>query len=497
MSDDQRRRERSRTLGPYVHAVEARTEEAPKRPPSEGTRSESAADLGRFDLALTLAVFAAGAAFIAYLAPRFPFSSPWELKGLILLSIFALTADRFSLPVYGETKLSISFISMFAAAVLFGPTGVAIVGPLTALSVYGLRDVFSTRSLFNIGNAALSGTLGAATYQAIAGLVREDVSIVMVPAALAGAAVAYGVNSVLVSESVSVATRRTPWAIWKEKGQWFFPHYLVLGLLGLALALAYRALGVAGLLAFVAPPVMMHLATRQYMDRTRKSVTALQHQNEELEKANAEILEMADRLAESYHGTLETLVMALDARDRETKGHSARVAQYTMEMARRMGIEEGSREWTDIQRAALLHDVGKIGVPDEILHKPGPLSPEEWRQMRKHPAIGHEMLKGASFLSAASEIVRSHHERYDGKGYPRGLAGEAIPLGARIFAVADTFDAMTSDRPYRKALGWELAHDEIVRNSGTQFDPRVVETFLALVEDWVANLQPREESRAA
>jgi HD-GYP domain-containing protein (c-di-GMP phosphodiesterase class II) len=166
-------------------------------------------------------------------------------------------------------------------------------------------------------------------------------------------------------------------------------------------------------------------------------------------------------------------------------------------MARRIGIEEGSRQWADIQRAALLHDVGKIGVSDNILHKPGPLSPEEWQEMRRHPSIGYDMLKGASFLSTASEIVWSHHERYDGKGYPRGLAGEAICLGARIFAVADTFDAMTSDRPYRKATGWETAREEIERNSGTQFDPRVVEVFLALVEDWVANRERTDERRAA
>lgn len=497
MSDEQRRDEPRQAPGPSLHAVETWTDETPRLSPAEKTRDETAGVLARLDVALTAAVFAAGIALIAVFAPRFPFSDPWELKGLILLSIIALTADRFGLAVFGETKLSVSFISMFAAAVLFGPSGVVIVGPLTALSVYGPRDILSARSLFNIGNAALFGVLAAFTYRAIAGPLEDGLTIMMVPAALAGAAVAYAVNSILVAESVSLATRQTPWAVWKEKGQWFFPHYLVFGLLGLALALAYRALGVTGLLVFVAPPAMMQVAIRQYIDRTTKSVIALQQKNKDLERANAEIREMADRLGESYHGTLEALVMALDARDRETKGHSTRVTGYTLEMARHMGIEEGSAEWLDIQRAALLHDVGKIGVSDYILHKPGPLSPEEWQEMRRHPTIGHEMLSEVSFLSKASEIVYSHHERYDGQGYPRGLAGEAIPLGARIFAVADTLDAMTSDRPYRKAMTWETARDEIARNSGTQFDPQVVKIFLELFDEWIANGEYAERRRAA
>jgi HD-GYP domain-containing protein (c-di-GMP phosphodiesterase class II) len=138
--------------------------------------------------------------------------------------------------------------------------------------------------------------------------------------------------------------------------------------------------------------------------------------------------------------------------------------------------------------------VGKIGVSDFILHKPGPLTPEEWEEMRRHPSIGYEMLKGVRFLAGPAEIVYSHHERFDGKGYPSTLAGDEIPLGSRIFAVADTFDAMTSDRPYRRALPWEAAREEIARHSGTQFDPQVVEAFLQAYEDWV---EKREKEKVA
>jgi putative nucleotidyltransferase with HDIG domain len=187
---------------------------------------------------------------------------------------------------------------------------------------------------------------------------------------------------------------------------------------------------------------------------------------------------MADQLRETYDGTLEALVSALDARDRETKGHSLRVARYMMEIAYHMGVTPGSDDWVNMQRGGLLHDIGKIGVSDTILHKPGPLTDEEWVDMRKHPRIGFDMIHEIGFLSGAAEIVMAHHERYDGKGYPRGLKSEEIPLGARIFVLADTFDAMTSDRPYRKALTPEASRDEIIRCSGTQFDPRCVQAFL-------------------
>jgi putative nucleotidyltransferase with HDIG domain len=212
----------------------------------------------------------------------------------------------------------------------------------------------------------------------------------------------------------------------------------------------------------------------------------LKKSNRELQRANREVLDMADQLRETYDGTLEALVSALDARDRETKGHSIRVAKYMMEIAYHVGVEPGTEDWVHMQRGGLLHDIGKIGVSDTILHKPGPLTDEEWVDMRRHPRIGYDMIKDISFLSGAATIVLSHHERFDGKGYPRGLAADEIPLGARIFVLADTFDAMTSDRPYRKALSVEESREEIIRCSGTQFDPHCVQAFLMAWEKIVA-----------
>src|SRR6202044_3865058 len=182
-------------------------------------------------------------------------------------------------------------------------------------------------------------------------------------------------------------------------------------------------------------------------------------------------------LEQSYDYTLEALGSALDAKDAETEGHCQRVTAFTITIARAMGVEKGLLR--HIARGAFLHDIGKMGVPDSILTKPGPLTAEEREIMRRHCDIGFAVLERIPFLKEAAEIVLAHQECYDGSGYPRGLKGEEIPLGARIFAVADTLDAMISDRPYRKALPISAAREEIERFSGRQFDPQVVEIFLA------------------
>jgi HD-GYP domain-containing protein (c-di-GMP phosphodiesterase class II) len=181
-----------------------------------------------------------------------------------------------------------------------------------------------------------------------------------------------------------------------------------------------------------------------------------------------------------YEEFAESFAAALDLRERATGLHSKRVASHTLILARQHYSDAATLR--EIYWGSLLHDIGKIGVPDAILLKPDRLTPEEWTEMRKHPQIGHSILRSIDFLGVPAEIVLCHQERYDGRGYPRGLAGDAIPIGARIFAVADTFDAMTNDRPYRKGQGVEAARAEIARYAGTQFDPRAAEAFLSMSE---------------
>jgi putative nucleotidyltransferase with HDIG domain len=176
--------------------------------------------------------------------------------------------------------------------------------------------------------------------------------------------------------------------------------------------------------------------------------------------------------------TLEALSAALDAREDQTGDHSRRVSRISILLAEALHIPP--EECEHLERAALLHDIGKIGIPDQVLLKPGKLTEEEWALMRQHPEIGFRILRGIPFLQPAAEVVLAHHEQWNGSGYPRGLSGSEIPVGARLFTVADTFDAITSDRPYRKAASADRAFAEIVRCSGTQFDPWVVEAMQAL-----------------
>jgi response regulator RpfG family c-di-GMP phosphodiesterase len=183
-------------------------------------------------------------------------------------------------------------------------------------------------------------------------------------------------------------------------------------------------------------------------------------------------------LERAYIQTIEALAAALDARDSATEGHCQRVTGCTLIIGRHMGIE--GPDLTALRYGAALHDIGKIGIPDAILRKPGRLTDEEWALMRQHPELGERIIAGIEFLRCAVPVVLHHHERWDGGGYPHGLKGEEIPLGARIFMVADAFDAMISNRPYRRGISYEQALREIRRVSGQQFDPAVVEAFEAV-----------------
>src|SRR5438552_3860735 len=222
---------------------------------------------------------------------------------------------------------------------------------------------------------------------------------------------------------------------------------------------------------------------------------AYQSNLETLVAARTEQLRQAmNDLERSYDITLEALGDALDLKDAETEGHSKRVTAFTIAMARAMGLPP--EKIRIIARGAFLHDIGKMAIPDAILRKPGPLTKDETAIMQEHALRGYQMLRKIPFLSEASEIVYSHQEKFDGTGYPRGLKGEEIPLGARIFSVADTLDAITSDRPYRPAQTLTAAREEIYRWSGRQFDPQVVEVFRSMPDNIWEDLRKEIDSQS-
>jgi PAS domain S-box-containing protein len=206
---------------------------------------------------------------------------------------------------------------------------------------------------------------------------------------------------------------------------------------------------------------------------------------EDQKLAQEALAKTAQDLMEAYDATLQGWSTALEMRERETAGHCQRVVHYTLELARSMGIDDD--EMIHIQRGALLHDIGKMGIPDSILLKPGPLSEDEWMIMRQHPTYAHRLLSSIPYLLPALDIPYYHHERWDGSGYPKGLAGEDIPLIARIFAVVDVWDALSSDRPYRPAWTTEVVLKYLRDQSGKQFDPKVVEKFLEIYHDCSKN----------
>ena len=205
-----------------------------------------------------------------------------------------------------------------------------------------------------------------------------------------------------------------------------------------------------------------------------------QHLEQMVTERTSQVQAALEQIQKSYEDTLQALGAAIDLRDNETAGHSQRVCRYSIEIARAMGWPEKQLE--NLARGAYLHYIGKLGGLDGILLKPGPLNVDERKLMQQHVQIGFDLLKDIAFLAPAAEIVYMHHERYDGGGYPRGIKGEEILLGARIFAVADTLDAITSDRPYHQASSFESARETIRHLSGSHFDPKVVETFLSIPE---------------
>ncbi|MEI6205695.1 MAG: HD domain-containing phosphohydrolase [Desulfuromonadales bacterium] len=223
------------------------------------------------------------------------------------------------------------------------------------------------------------------------------------------------------------------------------------------------------------------LTVRNLIERRKLIIDKKQYQA----SLEFKVMEQTDKirktmndLAHAYDETLTALVKALDAREKEVGYHSERVMSYTTFIGKCLGIT--GRNLEELAKGALLHDIGKIGITDSILLKPGKLDENEWIEMRKHPQVGHAIMSEITFLRIPAEIIISHHERFDGTGYPRQLKGAQIPIGARIFALVDTLDAMTSDRPYRRALPFDAVSAEIIKHRGTQFDPELADLFLSI-----------------
>ena len=226
---------------------------------------------------------------------------------------------------------------------------------------------------------------------------------------------------------------------------------------------------------------MLLKANRQYEQHLEDLVNI---RTNELSRANVSLNQTLEKLYINYRATLHALAAALEARDVETRGHSERVVAYCIRLGKQLKLP--GHEMISLEHGALLHDIGKIGVPDSVLLKRGPLTLGEWELMRRHVEYGAQIIRGIEFLEGACKVVEQHHERFDGSGYPNGIEGELISLNARIFAVVDAVDAITSDRPYRAARPFEASLEELKKCAGTHFDPMIVKAFLSVAtEEWM------------
>jgi HD domain len=426
-------------------------------------------------------VFALGAVAFTLAPILHPITDP---VGLAIVVGLAAMAESLSVRLHHDGRVSVSSVGVVVGAVSFGPSGAVLVASAIAITgwlAYSRRE--KQKLIFNFGQHNIAAFIAAVLVTILA----SDLIAAYPLAALGvGAVVGVGLfamSSAAVTAVMCLTAARRPIETYRSNFAWLVPHYAAFGVVAGGISAAHEVLGVIGLVSVSLPLVLSRYSIKQAIDRTRDNVIRLEKSNEQLQGAFVEIRSMTVELRQAYTGTLESLVTALDVRDQETRGHSVRVATHSLDIAHLLGMSE-QEELDTIYRGALMHDVGKIGIPDNILLKPGKLTEEEWEFMRRHSAMGYRILAQVPYLRPTAKIVLAHHERWDGEGYPRRLKAENIPLGARIFAICDTYDAIISDRPYRQGQSPEAAFAEILRCAGSQFDPKVVEAFEAAFPRW-------------
>jgi putative nucleotidyltransferase with HDIG domain len=406
---------------------------------------------------------------------------PEDLLGLFFFAAMAAVAQFFDVELFtsSRSRVSVSSIIDIASILVFGPLAGALTtmasGVMTAVTTTlrseqpgKRRASWLQRSAFNVGMFVTAAAAGGWMYVWLGGTIGT-VGLLSNVLPLIGAVTADTVlNAIILIGVIALQTERHALDIWKQDLQWSAPITILGGVIGGgALALAYEMFHTLGLAVFLFPVLATGYAFRVYVANTKGYVNKLEEVNRSLDEANL--------------GLLETLGAVIDAYDIYTYGHSTQVAVYARAIAEKMNLS--SEEQSVVVKAALVHDVGKIGVMDTIFSKEGPLTDDECNFVRRHPIIGAEILGRTKGLQELVPVVRHHHERWDGGGYPDGLEGEEIPLGARILALADALDALCSDRPYRRTRSLKEVMEEIIECSGTQFDPNVVKAFFAVEEE--------------
>jgi putative nucleotidyltransferase with HDIG domain len=396
-------------------------------------------------------ITASAIALFVYLIPSLP-----SLSNMWLILIFFLAISTFAefIPVDLPTGggISIGFPIDFVLILVYGPTLAMLItalGALVAEIIEGKKSWYKV--IFNTAEYALSAGVAGLVYQYTGGIIGfQNFFKFIFPATLCALTYCL-VNSILVTIVISFAQDSKISTVWRVNIKEMIPSYLAEAPMGFLMAIVYVDVGIIGILLFFLP---LLLARRSF--------------------------ELYTKMRKVYLDTIRALAAAIDAKDPYTKGHSERVAQLSVALAQDLHLS--GRDIENIEYTALLHDIGKIGIDDGILGKNGSLTSEEYKKIKEHTIMGAKIIEPVDFLKNSYQAIYHHHERYNGNGYPDGLKSENIPILARIIAVADAYDAMGSDRPYRKKLSKEKILKEFTEQSGKQFDPQIVNALMLILK---------------
>ncbi len=403
----------------------------------------------KLKLYIILTAFLSISIFI-FLIPTLPDISNIWISILFIITISVL-AEFFpvSLPVGGE--ITITFPIDFMVIIVYGPGMAMMISVISVLgSFLGKSNKNIKKTIFNASQFSISSGLAGILYQYSGGMIgTQNLISYIVPAVLCALTYCL-VNSILVAIVIALDSGMSLSKIFRINIKEVLPSYLAEAPMGFIMAIIYVQIGILGILLFFFP---LLLARQSF--------------------------ELYTRMRKMYLDTIRTLAATIDAKDPYTHGHSERVSHLAVQLAKELDFADTEIEY--LEYAAILHDIGKIGIEDRILGKKDRLTEQEYEKIKEHPVIGASIIESIEFLKKCSKIVLHHHERYDGKGYPHGLKGEEIPRASRLLAVVDSYDAMNSDRPYRKKLSKDDILEELEREAGKQFDPGMVKIFISLL----------------
>jgi diguanylate cyclase (GGDEF)-like protein/putative nucleotidyltransferase with HDIG domain len=427
------------------------------------------------------AVIALGAVLVVWLGPRATFERPWLFVALLLLSAIT-SAFKVSLPLAKSgSTMSVSYAVDFASLLLLGPHETMLVAVTSAWSQCTFRMKTPNpfyRTCFSMACLAITVQAAGYGYEALGGVpgTLEHTIPGLAKPLVAAATLYFLFNTCIIAVAIALSTRQPLVSVWNQNFLWSAPSYFVGA--GAAAVATWGVEDSAIYLALLmsAPLYGTYRAYRVYLGR--------------IDDERRHVEEMADL----HLATIEALALAIDAKDQTAQSHIRRVQVYATGLARGLGMSDN--EIQGVKTAALLHDIGKLAVPEHILSKPGPLTQEEFQKIRVHPQIGAEIISAVPFPYPVAPLILSHHERWDGKGYPQGLKGEEIPLGARILSVVDYFDALTSDRPYHKAMTHQAAVALLLQEAGRALDPNVVQMFISKVPEMAREAETLETAPA-